>query len=125
MNWTDIIIKPLHTEKSYSLRNDEIKKYVFEVNKKANKYEISLAFQMIYGIVPEKINVVNRKATSVRNGTRNPGFSKHQKIAYVTLAKGQDIAIDEESQNTEVSTNKEVKTSKGTLTKIEKKEENK
>lgn len=120
MDLIDVIVRPLHSEKSYSLRNEEIKKYVFEVNKYANKYEIALAFQMIYGISPEKINVVNRKPTAVRTGTRNPGMSKHKKIAYITLPKGVDIKMDEEiEEKPSKQTEKEV------VNKIEKKEETK
>lgn len=96
MDLLSVIVKPLHSEKSYSLRSEEIKKYVFEVNRDANKYEISLAFQLIYGIVPQKVNVVNRKPVPTRTGTRNPGMTKAKKIAYITLPAGVDIQMDEE-----------------------------
>lgn len=96
MDLLSVIIKPVFSEKSYSLRAGDVKKYAFEVNKKASKIEISLAFKMIYGIEPEKVNVVNRKPTAVRTGTRNPGMTKFKKIAYITLPKGVDIAMDQE-----------------------------
>lgn len=98
MDLLNVIIRPLNSEKSYQLRALDIKKYVFEVNKKANKTEIALAFKMIYGITPEKINVVNRKPVAIRTGTRNPGLSKFKRIAYVTLPRGVDITFDEESE---------------------------
>ncbi len=96
MDLLSVIVKPVFSEKSYGLKAEEVKKYMFEVNKKANKIEIALAFEMIYGIKPEKVNIVNRKPTAVRTGTRNPGMSKFRKIAYITLPKGVDIAMDEE-----------------------------
>lgn len=96
MDLLSVIVKPVFSEKSYGLKAEEVKKYMFEVNKKANKLEISLAFEMIYGIKPEKVNIVNRKPTAIRTGTRNPGMSKMKKIAYITLPKGVDIAMDEE-----------------------------
>lgn len=96
MDLLNVIVKPVFSEKSYGLKAEEVKKYMFEVNKKANKIEIALAFEMIYGIKPEKVNIVNRKPTAVRTGTRNPGMSKFRKIAYITLPKGVDIAMDEE-----------------------------
>lgn len=96
MDLLSVIVKPVFSEKSYGLKAEEIKKYMFEVNKKANKIEIALAFEMIYGIKPEKVNIVNRKPTAVRTGTRNPGMSKFRKIAYITLPKGVDIAMGEE-----------------------------
>lgn len=96
MDLFNVIIKPLNSEKSYGLRSLEVKKYVFEVNKEANKNEVALAFKFIYGFSPEKINIVNRKPVSVRTGTRNPGMSKFKKIAYITLPKGVDIAFEED-----------------------------
>ncbi|MDE5553326.1 MAG: 50S ribosomal protein L23 [Malacoplasma sp.] len=96
MDLVNVILRPLFSEKSYQLKSEEIKKYVFEINKNANKYEIALAFQMIYGVVPEKINIVNRKPTPTRTGTRKPGMTKFKKIAYITLPKGVDIAVEEE-----------------------------
>ena len=119
MDLLNVIVKPLHSEKSYALRNEDIKKYVFEVNKKANKYEISAAFQLIYGIVPEKVNVVNRKPTPTRTGTRNPGMTKAKKIAYITLPYGVDIQMEEEQ--TKEKSKKEVKKELA----VEKKEEKK
>ncbi|MDE5767204.1 MAG: 50S ribosomal protein L23 [Malacoplasma sp.] len=107
MDLLSVIVKPLHSEKSYSLRNEDVKKYVFEVNKNANKYEISLAFQLIYGIAPEKVNVVNRKPAPTRTGTRNPGMTKAKKIAYITLPHGVDIQI-EEDQPKEKETKKDI-----------------
>lgn len=97
MDLLNIIIKPLFSEKSYLLKTEEIKKYVFEVNKKASKTEIAIAFETIYGIKPSKVNVVNRKPVAVRTGTRNPGFSKFKRIAYITLPKGVDITFEEET----------------------------
>lgn len=120
MDLVNVIVKPLYSEKTYQLKEDEIKKYVFEVNKKANKYEISLAFQMIYGIVPEKINIVNRKPTPTRTGTRKPGMTKFKKIAYITLPKGVDIAVEEEEK--EELSKKEKKAAKAEAKKIEKEE---
>lgn len=109
MDLLNVIIKPLNSEKSYGLRNGEIKKYIFEVNKDANKYEIATAFETIYGFTPEKINIVNRKPVAVRTGTRNPGMSKFKKIAYITLPKGIDIAIDEEEDKSNSSEEKKDK----------------
>lgn len=117
MDLVNVIVRPLYSEKSYQLKSEEIKKYVFEVNRNANKYEIALAFQMIYGVVPEKINIVNRKPVPTRTGTRKPGMTKFKKIAYITLPKGVDIAIEEETKET---TKNEKKENKKELNKIEK-----
>lgn len=103
MDLTRVIIKPYNTEKTYLLANDEQKKYSFLVDKSASKKLIADAFQVIYGVRPEKINVINRKPTAVRTGTRVPGISKAKKIAYITLPKGLDIVLEEE--NTPITEN--------------------
>lgn len=109
MNLLDVIIKPLYSEKTYGLKSEEKKKYVFEVSKNSNKITINLAFQMIYGVLPEKINVSNRKSVAIKQGTKNPGFSKHKKIAYITLPIGVDIAIEEDSTDKSVKKQSKIK----------------
>ena len=53
----DIIIKPILSEKSYSGIAD--KKYTFVVAKDANKTEIKLAIERIFGVSVERVNTVN------------------------------------------------------------------
>ncbi len=98
MDLTRVIIKPYNTEKTYLMSLAEQKKYAFVVNKDATKELISQAFTVIYGVKPEKINVVNKKPTAIRTGTRVPGMSKAKRIAYITLPKGLDIAIEEDQE---------------------------
>ncbi len=98
MDLTRVIIKPYNTEKTYLMSLAEQKKYAFVVNKDATKELISQAFTVIYGVKPEKINVVNKKPTAVRTGTRVPGMSKAKRIAYITLPKGLDIAVEEDQE---------------------------
>lgn len=95
MELTNIIIKPYLTEKTFTVREASEKKvYAFIVDKRANKNHIKNAFVAIYGVNPEKVNTIKRKSTKVRTGTAKPGFSKVKKIAYVTLPKGVDIAVE-------------------------------
>ena len=96
MDLTRVIIKPYNTEKTYLMTLNEEKKYAFIVHKDATKELISKAFSIIYGIKPIKINVINKKPTSIRTGTRVPGVSKFKRIAYITLPKGMDIVTEEE-----------------------------
>ena len=53
----DIIIKPLLSEKSYAGIKD--KKYYFVVAKSANKTQIKLAIEEIFGVSVEKVNTAN------------------------------------------------------------------
>ena len=50
----DIIIRPLLSEKSYAGIQD--KKYSFVVAKNANKTQIKLAIEEIFGVSVEKVN---------------------------------------------------------------------
>lgn len=93
MDVTNILLKPVLTEKSYLNQMGELKKYVFAINPKATKTKVKLAFEIIYGVKPLKINTLIRKPVTIRNGTKYPGFSKLAKLAVITLPKGMDIAI--------------------------------
>ncbi|MDR3249673.1 MAG: 50S ribosomal protein L23 [Mycoplasmataceae bacterium] len=98
MEFTKIIIKPYNTEKSYKMQSLLTPKYAFVVDPKANKYDINIAFQSIYGYKPVSITTQLKKPASIRTGTAKPGVSKLTKIAYVTLAKGVKLAPNEEEQ---------------------------
>ncbi len=99
MNITQILIKPILTEKSYSLNRGDIKQYVFLVNPKANKHEIFNAFVALYNFSPLKINTHIKKSVRVGMGTFHPGYSKLEKIAYITLPPGKDINVDNDTKN--------------------------
>jgi large subunit ribosomal protein L23 len=92
MEFTRIIIRPMHTEKTYAFQAMETKKYAFYVDPKATKHDIALAFESIYGIKPTKVATQIRKPAKIRTGTAKPGFSKLTKIAYVSLPIGSDIS---------------------------------
>ena len=80
----DIIIKPVLTEKSYSGIQD--KKYTFVVAKNANKTEIKLAVEEVFGVQVEKVNTVRTLGKIKRQG-RTSGRTPEIKKAYVTLTK--------------------------------------
>ena len=112
MEISQVIIKPYHSEKSYTLRKfSEKSTLTFVVDKRATKKLIELAFIKIYNVKPEKINIVNRKSQEVRTGTLHPGRSKHLKIAYIVLPKGVNVAITkdemEEASKAQQSTSAE------------------
>ena len=76
----DIIIRPLLTEKGYDGIAD--KKYSFVVAKSANKTEIKLAVEKLFGVQVESVNTVNCKGKLKRMG-RNAGFTPDYKKAIV------------------------------------------
>ncbi|MDO4665321.1 MAG: 50S ribosomal protein L23 [Actinomycetaceae bacterium] len=84
-NPRDIIIAPIVSEKAYSLMDQG--KYTFEVDKTANKTEIKLAIEAIFGVKVSSVNTMNRQGKRVR--TRNGyGKRKDTKRAIVTLREG-------------------------------------
>ena len=78
----DIIIKPVLTEKGYDGIVD--KKYVFIVKKDANKTEIKLAVEKLFGVQVASVNTVTCKGKLKRMG-RNQGYTPDRKKAVVTL----------------------------------------
>ena len=84
----DIIIKPVLTEKAYAGMSDKngtpTKKYVFIVKKDANKTQIKLAVESIFGVKVESVNTVSCKGKLKRMG-RNVGYTPDRKKAIVTL----------------------------------------
>lgn len=93
MDITNILIKPVLTEKSYYAGLGDKKKYYFQVDVKATKTAVRNAFHAVYGISPLKINVLRRKPTRVKTGTRRPGYGHLEKIAIITLPPGVEILV--------------------------------
>ncbi|MDE6476870.1 MAG: 50S ribosomal protein L23 [Mycoplasmoidaceae bacterium] len=117
MEFSRIIIKPVHTEKSYAQQNIEPKKHAFIVDLSATKSDIKLAFESIYGFAPTKVSTQIRKPAKIRTGTAKPGFTKKVKIAYVTLPAGMSISAE---QQAEESKKVETKKTESTLKEVKK-----
>ena len=88
----DIIKRPIITEKSYRLMEEN--KYTFEVDRKSNKLEVKLAIKEIFGVNVEKVNIINSKPKKRRVG-RYTGLTRNKKKAIVKLAAGEKIAAFE------------------------------
>ena len=110
MDITRVLIKPLLTEKTYAMNSNEVKQYAFLVNPKASKHEIANAFAALYEFKPLKVNTQIRKPAKTRTMSYHPGFTKLQKIAYITLPPGKDISVG--SEPVETNTKKTEQTTK-------------
>ena len=81
----DIILKPVVSEKSYSLIDEG--KYTFLVDPRSNKSEIKNAVEAIFSVKVDSVNTLNRagkrKRTKFGWGTR-----KATKRAIVSLKEG-------------------------------------
>ena len=90
----DVIIKPVVSEKSYALLDQNV--YTFIVAPGSNKIEIRQAVEQLFNVQVTKVNTLNRKGKRKRN-RRMPTFGKRSdtKRAIVTLAEGQRIPLFE------------------------------
>ncbi|AIN82530.1 MULTISPECIES: 50S ribosomal protein L23 [Corynebacterium] len=83
----DIIVAPVVSEKSYGLMEQGV--YTFLVHTDANKTQIKIAVQEIFGVKVASVNTLNREGKRKRSRT-GYGKRKNTKRAYVTLAAGSD-----------------------------------
>jgi large subunit ribosomal protein L23 len=81
----DILISPVVSEKSYTLLDEG--KYTFVVDPRANKTEIKIAVEQVFGVKVAAVNTINRKGKS-RRTKFGLGKRKDVKRAIVTLREG-------------------------------------
>ena len=81
----DIIVSPVVSEKSYGLIDEG--KYTFIVAPDANKTEIKLAIEKIFGVKVASVNTLNRQGKT-RRTKFGMGKRKDTKRAVVTLKSG-------------------------------------
>lgn len=97
MEASEIIIRPLLTEKSYNGIQNKI--YSFVVNKNANKVEIAQAVETMFNVEVAKVNTLNMKGHKKSQNTkqgRTVGRTSDYKKAVVTLTeKSKPIAFFE------------------------------
>ncbi|MCK4810490.1 MAG: 50S ribosomal protein L23 [Candidatus Omnitrophica bacterium] len=86
-----IIKSPLITEKATAL--GVFNKYVFWIEKAANRIEVKNAVEKIYKVKVGKVNVMNVKGKLKRIKMGQEGRTPAWKKAVVTLKKGQSIKI--------------------------------
>ena len=86
---TDVLKKPVLTEKTMTLQANE-NKYTFDVDVNANKVEIKQAVEAMFGVKVESVNVMNVKPITKRMG-RYEGKTNRRRKAIVKLAEGNEI----------------------------------
>lgn len=81
----DVIIKPVISE--MSMDQAQNKKYTFKVAVNANKTEVRMAVEEIFGVDVAKVNIMNVDGKVKRMG-RTVGRTPAYKKAIVTLTEG-------------------------------------
>ncbi len=89
MKLTDVIRRPLVTEKTTLLREDG-KSVVFEVARSANKIDVKRAVEKLLGAKVDSVRTANTQGKLKRQG-RFVGRRSDWKKAYVTLKAGQKL----------------------------------
>ncbi|UCE08804.1 MAG: 50S ribosomal protein L23 [bacterium] len=93
MESSEILIRPILTEKMLKLQENE-RKYAFKVSKKANKITVKQAVQNRFDVTVEDVNMMNIKGKSKQMNTRRGitrGKRSDWKKAIVTLREGDSI----------------------------------
>lgn len=96
MDHRDVILRPVVSEKSYSLLDANA--YTFVVHPDANKIQIRQAVEAIFNVQVAKVNTLNRPGKRRRN-RKSFTFGKRPdtKRAVITLAEGDRIDLFEGS----------------------------
>ena len=81
----DVLLAPVVSETSYGLLDEGA--YTFLVDPRANKTEIRIAVERVFGVKVKSVNTLNRKGKS-RRTKFGLGKRKDTKRAVVTLSEG-------------------------------------
>ncbi len=86
----DILLSPVISEKSYGLL--DANKYTFVVPRSANKTQIKIAVEEVFGVTVTAVNTMNRQGKRVRTRA-GFGHRPDTKRAIVSVAAGDRIDI--------------------------------
>jgi large subunit ribosomal protein L23 len=81
----DILLAPVISEKSYGLLDED--KYTFVVRPDANKTQIKIAVEKVFGVKVASVNTLNRQGKRKRTRA-GYGHRPDTKRAVVTLREG-------------------------------------
>lgn len=86
----DVLLGPVISEKSYGLLDEN--KYTFLVQPDANKTQIKIAVEKVFGVRVTAVNTMNRQGKRKRTRT---GYGRRvdTKRAIVSLAEGDRIEL--------------------------------
>lgn len=83
MDWHQVVIRPLVTEKG-TRTSATLNAYPFQVHPEANKFEIKYAIEHIYNVKVREVRTANRKGKPRRTRFKR-GLTSHWKRAVVVL----------------------------------------
>jgi large subunit ribosomal protein L23 len=95
MKLTDVLIKPLLSEKANKM-SEKMNRYSFWVDKKANKLEIKRAVEQFYGVQVKEVNTSVMPSKLKARYTKSGfivGRKPSRKKAVVTVAEGETLDL--------------------------------
>jgi large subunit ribosomal protein L23 len=93
MDLSEILIRPIQTEKADNLR-EKFRTYEFHVRKDSNKIDIAKAIESVFKVKVDSVRTVTRKGKTKRMGRFESQYPD-RKRAYVTLHPGHKLDIFE------------------------------
>ena len=94
MDWTDVLLKPILTEKTTMLK-DSVNQVAFLVQSGANQLEVREAVEKAFDVKVKSVNIVRRKPLNRERQGRVIGRKSGFKKAYVMLEEGEKIEFFE------------------------------
>lgn len=83
----EVLIKPILTEKATNLVQSQV--YMFEVDKKANKFQIKQALEKLYKVKTGAVKIMIRKGKAKKTGKKMKiKKTSDRKIAFIKLIEG-------------------------------------
>jgi len=83
----EVLIKPILTEKATNLVQNQV--YMFEVDKRANKFQIKQALEKLYKVKTGAVKIMIRKGKEKKTGKKmRIKKMADRKIAFVKLIEG-------------------------------------
>ena len=91
----ETILRPVITEKTMALMQDK-NQATFEVVGSANRTQVKLAFERVFGVKATEVRILNVLPQSTRRGGRYEGKISGYKKAIVTVATGEALDLFKE-----------------------------
>lgn len=89
----DITIQPIVTEKATKL-SEKLNRYTFRVSPEANKYQIKMLVEKLYGVKVVNVNTAVVRGKNKSRWTKSGllrGKTSAYKKAFITVGEGQTI----------------------------------
>lgn len=90
MHITNVLRKPILTEKSYRAMSNNV--FTFEVDRRANRTHVKKAFETIFEVKVANVNIINSKPKDKKVG-KYLGKTSHVKKAIIKLKEGETLDL--------------------------------